>query len=261
VVIWNHGAGFRSIRRDIGYDDFGSSLDMPEVEVAFKKAGINSKNKIGILGFDACLMNMIEIAHHFTNQVDILVGSQQTEPGDGWPYNKVLAAINKSPTRATMARKIVDVYIESYQKMGIVDVTQSAIKISKTEPAIGALSYLGHLLARRAAKYRKELRRIRLNLQSFEMADYVDLIHLAELLEEGIDDRRVKYAAKAVIKTTRACILASRSWGDTVSDANGVSVWFPATGRLYNDYRGKYLALRFAKRRKGWIRFLDAYHS
>jgi hypothetical protein len=24
VVVWNHGSGFRGVRRDIGYDDFGS---------------------------------------------------------------------------------------------------------------------------------------------------------------------------------------------------------------------------------------------
>ncbi|MFH1314244.1 MAG: clostripain-related cysteine peptidase [Candidatus Eisenbacteria bacterium] len=260
-VIWNHGAGFRSIRRDIGYDDFGSSLDMPEIEIAFRKAGINSDNKIAILGFDACLMNMIEIAHHFQDQVDILVGSQQTEPGDGWPYDKVLEAVNKSPTRINMAKEIVDVYIEDYLKMGMVDVTQSAVKISTTETAISALSDLGYLLAARTVEYRTELKRIRLELQTFEMADYVDLIHLAGRLGKHIHDNRIKAASEAVAETTRACILTSRKTGQSVRNANGLSVWFPAVGRLYYDYRGKYVALRFARHNKGWIRFLDAYHS
>jgi hypothetical protein len=31
AVIWNHGSGFRAPKRDIAFDDFGSSLDMPEV--------------------------------------------------------------------------------------------------------------------------------------------------------------------------------------------------------------------------------------
>jgi hypothetical protein len=261
VVIWNHGAGFRSIRRDIGYDDFGSSLDMPEIEIAFRKAGINSDNRIAILGFDACLMNMIEIAHHFQDQVDILVGSQQTEPGDGWPYHRVLEAANKSPTRAGMAQEIVDVYIEDYMRMGMVDVTQSAIKINKTQAAIDALSDLGYLLAARTEKYRKELKQTRLELQTFEMADYVDLIHLTRLLGKHIPDKRIKAASAAVANRTRACILASRKSGQSVRNAHGLSVWFPAVARLYYNYRGKYVALRFARRTKGWIRFLDAYHS
>jgi len=64
VVVWNHGAGFRSPSRDIGYDDFGTSLDMVDIESAFRQAGINKNNKIAVVGFDACLMNMLEIAHH-----------------------------------------------------------------------------------------------------------------------------------------------------------------------------------------------------
>lgn len=261
VVIWNHGAGFRSIRRDIGYDDFGSSLDMPEIEVAFRKAGVDRNNKIAILGFDACLMNMIEIAHHFRDQVDLLVGSQQTEPGDGWPYDEVLKAANRAPTRAGMAKKIVEVYIQNYKDIGILNVTQSAIKVSKTEAVIKAVSGLGHLLAQRIAAYRPELARIRLMLQSFEMADYVDLIHLADLVGERIDDSRVKKASAGVIKKARACIVVSESLGESVRDANGLSIWFPASESLYFSYRSKYLGLKFAKRHKGWIKFLDAYHA
>lgn len=45
LVVWNHGSGFRHIRRDIGFDDFGSSLDMPEIENALSRAGINQNKK------------------------------------------------------------------------------------------------------------------------------------------------------------------------------------------------------------------------
>jgi hypothetical protein len=92
------------------------------------------------------------------------------------------------------------------------------------------------------------------------MADYVDLIHLTRLLIRHVPDERVKSASKAVEEKTRACILASRRSGQSVRNAHGLSVWFPAVGRVYFDYRGKYIALRFARRHKGWIRFLDAYH-
>ena len=83
LVVGGHGVGFRSPVRDIAYDDFGTSLNMTEMEGALEGAGINSTNRLQILGFDACLMNMLEIAHHFADQADIVVGSQHTEPGDG----------------------------------------------------------------------------------------------------------------------------------------------------------------------------------
>jgi hypothetical protein len=261
VVVWNHGTGFRSVRRDIGYDDFGSSLDMPEIEDAFRRAGIGPSNKIAILGFDACLMNMIEIAHHFKDQAEYLVGSQQTEPGDGWPYDEVLKAMKAGLGKTELAKKIVKVYIKSYKDMGIFEVTQSALDCSKTEPAIQALSDLGDLLVKRLSGYRREIKRLRLTSQTFEMADYVDLIHLMDLFAKHVPDGAVKRAARAVRKAASACILASEKLGDTVRDAHGLSVWFPSHDRLYYDYRAKYLTLRFAREYKGWIRFLDAYHS
>jgi hypothetical protein len=261
VVVWNHGSGFRSVRRDIGFDDFGSSLDMPEIEDAFRRAGVGPGNKIAILGFDACLMNMIEIAHHFRDQAEYLVGSQQTEPGDGWPYDQVLKALKAGYGKVDLARRIVKVYIKSYKDQGIFGVTQSAIDCNKTEPAIKALSDLGDILLKRLSDYRRQVKRLRLTSQTFEMADYVDLIHLADLLATHIPDKSVASAAKAVKKTASACILASGRLGDTVEDANGLSVWFPSHNRLYYDYRAKYLALKFARKHRGWIRFLDAYHS
>lgn len=261
VVVWNHGAGFRSVKRDIGYDDFGSSLDMPEIEDAFTRAGVGPTNKISILGFDACLMNMIEIAHHFEDQVELLVGSQQTEPGDGWPYDAVLKATKSAKSSIDLARQIVKLYMKSYKDLRVFNVTQSAIDCSKTEPVLKALSDLGDLLVQRLAGYRRDLKRIRLLSQAFQMADYVDLIHLMDLFAKHLPDSGIRGASRAVVKAASGCIVAAEKLGDSVRDAHGLSVWFPGYDQLYYNYRSKYLALRFAKKHPGWVRFLDAYYS
>lgn len=260
VVIWNHGAGFRTIRRDIGYDDFGSSLDMPEIINAFKRSGIGPKNKITILGFDACLMNMIEIAHHFRDHVEILVGSQETEPGDGWPYDSVLQVIKKALSPSDVAKQIVREYINDYRLRGVFNVTQSAIQTSKTNTAVKALSNLGGLLSKNFSAYKDEIQRIRLEAQMFEMADYVDLIHLAKLVAQRIGNKKILSAAKSVIDTASACILSSEKLGDTVKNSHGLSVWFPAHKDLYYNYRAKYLMLKCNIRGSGWVRFLDSYY-
>lgn len=262
VVVWNHGAGFRTTRRDIGYDDFGTSLDMPEVIEAFTRAGIGTENKIAILGFDACLMNMIEIAHHFKDHVKILVGSQETEPGDGWPYDKVLKAIKESVNDVDLSIKIVKEYIAEYKVRGVHNVTQSVIDLSKTDMAMKALSGLGTLLANNINNYREEIKKIRMTCQTFYMADYVDLIHLAGLISERIvGEDSIMKAAKTVVQSTSTCILTSDKFGDTVQNANGLSVWFPAYEDLYYNYRPKYLSMKFSSHYPGWVKFLDAYHS
>jgi len=261
VVVWNHGAGFRSPKRDIGYDDFGSSLDMPEISGALRKAGIGPENRISVLGFDACLMNMVEIAHHFRNYADFLVGSQQTEPGDGWPYDEILKIIKKGPTARELAEKIVKVYIKCYRKMGIFNVTQSAVECSKTEAVVEALSNFGSAVANLLPASHRAVKMARLSSQTYEMADYVDLVNLVELIVKRISDESVKAAGKKLVEAAKGAVLASETLGETVRKSKGLSVWFPAIDRLYYDYRGKYLALDFAKKHKGWVEFLDAYHS
>lgn len=152
-------------------------------------------------------------------------------------------------------------YIKAYRKVGIFNVTQSAIETAKTDRAIEALLHLGDLLAKNFDSIYADIKRIRLRLQSFEMADYVDLVHLAELISKKIKNDSISNAAKAVVESSLSCILASEKLGAAVKDANGVSIWFPAYQSLYFNYRAKYLALKCNRDHRGWIKFLDLFHS
>ena len=262
LVVWNHGSGFRSLRRDIGYDDFGSSLDMPEVERALRRAGLGPKNRIDILGFDACLMNMLEVVHHFRDVARIVVGSQQTEPGDGWPYNLVLREAKKRPERTALARRIVETYLASYRARATSDVTQSAIDVAKTDAAALRLHALGDALADYFDACGEAVEAVRTSLQVFEMADYVDLVQLADAVAGAVTAPRVRKAATALSGAAGKCVLANGRLGAGVARANGLSVWFPADDDTYLRHRAKYLRLRCnAGPNPGWVRFLDRFHG
>lgn len=261
VVIWNHGAGFRSIRRDIGYDDFGSSLDMPEIETAFERAGITKDNKLQIVGFDACLMNMLEIVHHFRDQVEIVVGSQQTEPGDGWPYDKVLRQGKRAETVEGFADGIVSEYINDYRNLGVANVTQSAVRTAETQAVVEAVHELGNLFVQNIGQLRGEIGSIRISAQTFQMADYVDLTHFCELVAMNINNPQIGSAANAVISAVSACVLAKGKFGSAIENANGLSIWFPASPWLYFNYRAKYMELNCNSSAFAWTDFLDAYHG
>ena len=102
---------------------------------------------------------------------------------------------------------------------------------------------------------------IRINAQTFQMADYVDLIHLAGLISRNITDAQIKSTANAVISATESSIIAAASHGTAVKNAHGLSIWFPAVSDLYFNYRAKYLELKCNRSPFGWREFLDAYHS
>ena len=261
VVIWNHGAGFRMPARDIGYDDFGTSLDMVDIESAFRQAGIRKGNKIAILGFDACLMNMLEIAHHLQNQVEFLVGSQEVEPGDGWPYDRVLEAVNGNYSPRRLAGMIVDAYIADYRRRGQQNVTQSAIDLAKTPAAVRALNRLGARLAAAMPTVRAAVHKAHLQAQSYAMADYADLAHTASLIRDYVHVPVIQAAATDVIHTARSCVVKAAHIGTGVRNSNGLSFWFPSSRDLYFANRSKYVALHCNRQSSGWVRCLDAYHT
>jgi hypothetical protein len=264
AVIWNHGSGFRAPRRDIAFDDFGTSLDMPEVETALRRAGVGTGQPYGplsIMGFDACLMCMLEVVHHFRGQANYIVGSQQVEPGDGWPYDAVLAAANTAPRPADLAAAIVDAYIADYRRNGVQNVTQSAIDVARTEAVVERLHQFGAALLPLVANRRAAMRSARLAAQVFDYADYVDLIDVATRLSRALRDARVTAAANTLIAAARASVVASKTLGRSVAGANGLSVWFPATQDVLLANRAKYLALHCNDRRQDWLSFLDAYFA
>jgi hypothetical protein len=78
--IWKDREGTRSIASD---DMTGNALDMIELHNALRKAGFTNSKKISVLGFDACLMNLVEVAYEMSTHAKYLVGSEELEPGDG----------------------------------------------------------------------------------------------------------------------------------------------------------------------------------
>ncbi len=261
VVVWNHGAGFRTSRRDIAYDDYGTSLDMNELQHALRRARLGGRNKLRILGFDACLMNMLEIAYQLRNETEFIVGSQQTEPGDGWPYNKVLAAINTGPPPEQMARRIVRTYMREYRKVGDSNVTQSAVRTDRVEAAVRAWSQLGDALAASVAAEGPAMRRVRSLVQAYEYPDYVDAVHAAGLVAQHAKSPAVRARARTFGNAVRRCVVAADCEGRAVRQSHGLSIWFPPDRGQYLEFRAKYTAMDFFEPYPGWVRFLDALHG
>jgi hypothetical protein len=53
--------------------DQGNSMDMIELAGALKNAGLSEANKIAILGFDACLMNMLEVSYEMLPYAEFII--------------------------------------------------------------------------------------------------------------------------------------------------------------------------------------------
>jgi hypothetical protein len=80
----------------------------------------DGKKKLDVLDFDACLMATVEVAYELKDTVDFLLASQETEPGDGMPYDDYLAWLTTYPEASPLSfsKAMVDTYVKSYAPKG-----------------------------------------------------------------------------------------------------------------------------------------------
>ena len=244
----------RGIAFDDQAQDFLDNIELKKVLTSIKK---KLKRKIDILGMDACLMSMLEVYYQMRDLAGYSVGSEESEPGEGWPYDRVLKALAAKPamTPEELSKTIVSQYLASYKASD--SVTQSAVKLSALKPLATAVSSLATalkgILADSAARTALIDARARVQEYSRPYDDYCDLLDLCDLLVKGLDNPAVKTACGAVKQAAAAAVVASGCKGPAVGNSRGVSIYFPKR-KLSPLYR----TLDFT-RQSSWDEFLMAY--
>jgi hypothetical protein len=243
----------RAIAFDDQAEDFLDNIELKRVLTAAKKT---FGGKIDVLGMDACLMNMVEVAYQVRNTAQVLVGSQEVEPADGWPYHTVLRELTRKPdvTPAEVANVIVARYLASYKPNE--GVTQSALDLSASTRLEGAIDKLSASLLKELPGEATQIAvmRARRAARDYETRDYVDLVHFCQLLRKYSASAAVQGACSGVEDAAaRTFVLASGFKGASVTNSNGVSIYFPE-----ETISPLYAKLDFAKNNK-WNEFLRAY--
>ncbi|HOI15190.1 MAG TPA: clostripain-related cysteine peptidase [Geobacteraceae bacterium] len=188
---------------------------------------------LSILGMDACLMNMIEIAYQVRGSVEFTAGSEETEPGDGWPYDKIVAELVKNPDMPAreLTKVIVRTYLASYAAGD--GVTQSALDLSRADRVGTACDRLAEVLLENLEddSVRNALLTARSRVQSYEVFDYVDLADLAELiLDENLKAPIANACADVIQAVTHGFVIKSGHKGRKMAHSHGVSIYFPWRG-------------------------------
>lgn len=97
------------------------------------RVALTGKN-IDVIGFDACLMGMIESAYEFRGVADYMIASPELEPGAGWQYTYWLSNFcTGALTAVNLCNAVVDAYEQNYT--GQATTTLAAYDLS-TVPAL-----------------------------------------------------------------------------------------------------------------------------
>ncbi len=247
--------------RGIAYDDgSGDCLDNRELQQVLVHAHRVLGRPVDVVGMDACLMTMLEVAYQLRDHARILVGSEELEPGEGWPHATILGDLVARPSMAPaeLAAAVVHRYAEFYGSDGP-DITQSAIDLGNLEDLITAVDRLARVLLAALPSASIELALYRAWRRTLRFFDdlYADLHHFAVNLATATTRRDVRNAALEVQRAIEAeggPIIAERHGGRRMAPARGLSIYFPP----FRDPSVFYRELDFARATR-WADFLDAY--
>lgn len=264
VNVWDHGTGWRikmfgrTTIQDISHDDrSGNYMTTLELAEAIKTASREIGQKIDIYGSDACLMGMVEIAQEMAPAIDYYIGSEELEPGEGWPYDALLERWNfKSVKTAREVSQILVEEYDNYYKKNREAVTLSAFDMSQMESFNTKINAFVEKLIAMPTDQRELAYESARSGVSFYFSDYVDLgSSFSKVHEKFVDkDPELTHLIMDADQTLAQVVVANRV-SHHYEGAKGLSMWIPSEAE-YDRYREEYQSLKFGSQ-SGWLKLLE----
>ncbi|MCI0515237.1 clostripain-related cysteine peptidase [candidate division KSB1 bacterium] len=245
------------VTKDVCYDDTDQDfLSNAEVASALQNTGLT----LDLLGYDACLMAMLENAYQARNLARYMVGSEETEPGDGWAYDLVLAGLVANPDQsaADFAKTIVKKYEEYYRTEAGPDQTQSAFDLSKISSMVSTLNTLTEAIISDNNSWQAVNRAINLTEQ-FNEHQHLDLYDFAKELKLQVSSAAIQNAVTNLHNALASFVIQNYAESGH-ADARGVAIYFPPKDAFDPKYTAFATHLDFPANSQ-WDEFLSRFYQ
>ena len=247
--------------------------------------------KLDLLGFDSCVMGMLEVGYQFNLVAKTMIASEGSVPSAGWTYAKILGSLGREQCRNLDTRSVAEMFVKEFihsqdsYTVGGVSVDMAAWDLGRFDNLADAFDDLAEALIQcfkdpKSRIYRQMERAIlhvHWKCQSYMYDQNVDLGDFCELLDRecgliadelgGDEDtealKRVQKECRGVLKQLQKAVILGGYSGGGYQYSNGVSVFFPWSRDAYEVSRKNYETLFFAKdvkrERLSWSDFLKKY--
>ncbi len=260
LTVWNHGSGWEKsimVNKGISYDDeTGNHINTPQLGKA-----INEIGRLDIYSSDACLMQMASVDYEIKDNVTYIVGSEETEPGDGYTYNTMLEPIVSNPTITPYqaAKVVVDAYSNHYFDQGSA-FTQSMVRTASLPKFLNLVNEWAYAVTKAGDK--AIVKTAVSKTQKYAMSDNKDLYHFVSLVEEATKSSEVKEKGEALKSYIKKSVVGHNRWNSSSggwwgpednSNSNGIAIYLPNY-----SYDKNYNELKWAKY-SNWDEFIQWY--
>jgi len=251
LIFYSHGNGwYQNLKKAFLYDETNqSSLSVAGggLKEFLKKAKEILGKKIKIVGFDVCLMGMVEIAFEIFDYCDYLFASPSILPITAWDYKNLIKKIEENPN--SKINDLASFWAEN---------NFNNIKTKKEEGVFVAIDL---------EKFKKECKRAfsllkntnkkfisekRKNIQTYPFFEATDSfsahIDFFQLLKELAVKTEISSSVIALKKT------------EFYKNSCGLAIFFPDNYLTFKKYLKEYLLLSFQKEIR-WLEFLNDHYS
>ena len=220
----------KSILFDDESRDFLDNLELKRVFEGLEK-------KIDIIGFDACLMGMMEVAYQLKDHAELLVASEELEPGKGWDYTAIVNYLVENPlaSNEAISQEIIRSFIDSYADQTSLKVTLSTVRTSKLKNVASLMNHFAHNILRKESNVRGALLSIVDSSETFDYQNneqiYRDLTHFITLTKEHyVDDVEIVQSAENLLVALEEAIIHNET--KNLENAHGLSVYLPLVNNM-----------------------------
>jgi hypothetical protein len=249
LIIWNHGNGWlrsasAETSRAVSYDDqTGNAIQIYELGPALAGLGLD------ILAFDASLMQMTEVAYEVRDHVPFVVGSQESPPGEGYPYDLVFRRFRDNPTAPT--RNLTKAFVDGMLENPIYvnrKITQSVVESSKMPAVAQAADNLAKLLIQNKAAIGEQVVAARSATQAYSPTSFrrfFDLVDFCRNLESRVAVPEIVTAAQQVRAAVGQAVIHEGHNAQSPR-SNGLAIDL-SEGSAFAATKSGYMPLQWAK--------------
>ena len=142
VVFWNHGGALDGVCFDSTVGG-SNSLTNSETSKAFQNVfEANGIDKLEFVGYDACLMQIQDVAEFNSRYFNYQVGSEEAEAGEGWVYDKWIDDVYAGKSTPEILKANCDAFVAQYgddQTLSYLDLSKMADYYTKFEAMAAAI--------------------------------------------------------------------------------------------------------------------------
>jgi hypothetical protein len=234
--------GFRSVSID---EDYGRPMYNRDIEDKLQGRHFE------IIGFDACLMGMIETGYALRNVATLMVATEELSPDAGWKYADWMNEVIKKPNLDAMAlaKILVSSYKAAYSGSSVDTSSLMSLDLSKIEAFGGSLSQFAQTLQHALPSEANSIasaRHLSQTLGDWSSQSWfscssqdvlrfhgVDLGQFLTIYGQTTQNAQIKQQAAQLLMSARilttAAFVSSPSGDDYSNNYVGVSIYFPGS--------------------------------